>query len=260
LSINLEKAQWICHAYPDECGKGHLRTFIAKYLDVSVFEAEKMAFDGEIQEADLLPSIDEPFEIDIPLPEIDFPFNTQRVPKWIFNRGFTATTLQKWGCGLDSRSGSLVIPVRDEHSKMVGWLKRHPDGREPRYLYSLDFQKSKVLFGQYLLGSDYRECICLTEGSLDTMWLDQHGYASVALLGLFMSKRQERLLSKMPIREVILCLDNDQPGRDAAEHIQRRLRKYFVVSKIELPNGVKDVQEIRESEILVEVMNNRTIF
>ena len=68
-------------------------------------------------------------------------------------------------------------------------------------------KKSRILFGaNHIEPTDF---VCVTEGSLDAMWLDQCGYASVALLGASMSKYQEELLVDLPTKEIVLCLDND---------------------------------------------------
>lgn len=269
LSINIDKGKWICHAFPDDCGKGHIRSLLSKFLDISPIQAEKLAFDEIIKdEVDFFPSVvaDEEITLEGNFSEVNFPFVTEVVPKWILDRGFKISSLVKWECGFDNRSGSLAIPILDNYSeKKIGWLKRQPEGLDPKYLYSSGLPKSKILFGlynyqqskdSYIIG----DSICLTEGPLDTLWLDQNNFPSVALLGLFLSRTQEKLLSVIPVREIILCLDNDEAGHSATEHITKRLKKYFTISRIELPQEVKDVQDIKDKQILNDIIYNRTIF
>ena len=264
LSISLDKGVWICHSFPDECGRGKLNLLLSKFLGISSLEAERLAIDDELQMVDLLPGIEEEHEELFTMPEINFPFNEDMVPSWILKRGFNTRTLTKWGCAFDKFNGSLAVPILYDNGRNVGWLKRQPEGWNPKYLYSSGFQKSKMLFGLYHFnnfdGYIMDDSICLTEGPLDTIWLDQHFVPAVALLGLFMSKHQEKLLSSLPVKEVILCLDNDVPGRTATKNIFQRLSKYFLVSEIQLSEGIKDVQDVRDPQLLIDTIKNRTIF
>jgi len=117
---------------------------------------------------------------------------------------------------------------------------------------------SRVVFGADRLkqGLDY---ICITEGPLDSMWMDQYNFPSVALLGLTLSTEQERIIGKLAPKEYILCLDNDFPGKEASYRIGKKLERYASVSQISLPDQVKDVQEIRDSKILREIVKMRTV-
>ena len=128
-----------------------------------------------------------------------------------------------------------------------------------KYLYSKGLQKSKLLFGQDLI-QQATEFICITEGSLDTMWLDQHDFHSVALLGAHMSKAQQALALKLPTKELVLCLDNDDAGRIGLEKAMNDLYPKFMVSRIQLPKEYKDVQEIRDRELLTSIIKERTFF
>ena len=260
LSINVQKGKWICHAYPDECGRGSLTSFLSKYLDISFLAADKLSYDGNASYVDLIEESISALEDDnAPLEEIEFPFNVDVVPKWILNREFSLKTLSKWKCGFDKETGSLVIPIYDENNRLVGWSKRQPEGYHPKYLNSPGLEKNRILFGYNNLEIN-RDFFCITEGPLDTIWLDQNSFPSIALLGLSLSKKQEDLLSKIQSREIVLCLDNDQAGIYSQIQIYRRLIKYFVVTQINLPAGIKDVQDARDPYLLRTIINNRTPF
>ena len=251
-SINVDKGMWICFR---GCGQGSLRSFIqkvfgfddaalSKYLNESEFSFDINMFDGEL-----------PLETG-ELPEVEFPFTNGYVPEWIFDRGFTKKALKRWDCGIDS-ANNLIIPIKDKESRLVGWVTRQYD-REPKYLYSKGLKKSKVLFGEF----NIKPCsfICVTEGTLDTIWLDQHDYNSVAILGANMSTSQQEAILKLPTDELVLCLDNDDAGRIGTDRIMSCISKRFVVSYIQLPNEYKDVQDIRDETLLKEIIKERTFW
>ena len=251
-SINTEKGVWICFA---GCGQGTLYGFLMKYLGISYEEATQKVltntsvfnlnmFDGLIAE-------------DSTMPEVQFPFKEGYVPEWIFDRGFNKSTLQKWGCGIDSEN-SLIIPIQDAVSRLVGWVRRR-QYMTPKYLYSKGLKKSKVLFGQHLI-TDHTPFVCITEGTLDTMWLDQCGFSSVALLGASLSKAQEELTLGLQTEELVLCLDNDEAGQIGFQKAMACLSRSFVVSYIKLPREYKDVQDVRNSDELTSIINMRTFF
>jgi len=191
------------------------------------------------------------------MPEVQFPFKDGYVPEWIFDRGFNKTTLKKWGCGIDGEN-SLIIPIQDEISRLVGWVSRR-QYMTPKYLYSKGLKKSRVLFGQHLI-TDKTPFVCITEGTLDTMWLDQHGFPSVAILGASLSKAQEALTLGLQTEELVLCLDNDEAGQIGFKKAMGCLSKSFVVSYVKLPKEYKDVQDVRNSEELTSIINSRTFF
>ena len=102
--------------------------------------------------------------------------------------------------------------------------------------------------------------MCITEGSLDAMWLNQLGYQAVALLGMQMSSVQEQLILQLPSKEIILALDNDEAGKKGRDYILKRLQGRINISYLKLPMGYKDVQDIKKRDIIKETIKNRRIW
>ena len=251
-SINTEKGVWICFA---GCGQGTLYSFLMKYLGISYEDAQsRVSSNTSVFNINIF---DDLVSDDVIMPEVQFPFKGGYVPEWIFDRGFNKPTLKKWGCGIDGEN-SLIIPIQDEISRLVGWVSRR-QYMTPKYLYSKGLKKSRVLFGQYLI-TDKTPFVCITEGTLDTMWLDQHGFPSVAILGASLSKAQEALTLGLQTEELVLCLDNDEAGQIGFQKAMGCLSKSFVVSYVNLPKEYKDVQDVRNSDELASIINSRTFF
>ena len=248
-SINIDKGVWICFA---GCGSGNLKTFIQRYLNYSRIQIDSLLHQ---QEANFDINLFDNYTLDEEevLPEIDFPFQCDSVPKWILERGFTGRVLQKWGCAIITYN-DLIIPVQDSAYRMVGWVSRRLNAI-PKYMYSKGLKKSKLLFGACHL--ETHPFVCITEGSLDTMWLDQHGFGSVALLGASMSKKQKEMLYNISTPEFVICLDNDSTGQRAMNKIFKELSNSFIVSYITLPENVKDVQDVRNENQLYDIIDKR---
>jgi DNA primase len=161
--------------------------------------------------------------------------------------------LKQWGCGTNIYE-DLIIPIRDNKSTLVGFVSRRQN-TVPKYMYSTGLKKSQLLFGADKV--EPSEFVCITEGSLDTMWLQQNGYQSVALLGIHLSVSQAKLLRELPTKEFVLCLDNDKAGQLGREKALWRLKKIAQTSYINIPDPHKDVQDIRDKEHLDKLIQNR---
>jgi len=252
LSINTDKGVWICFA---GCGQGTLKSFLSKYWHTSLLEVEKYLGDKDI-ELDL--NFFDTFELEEREEFVTFPeeFQAYAYPKWAFDRGFSEDTLAEWGCGTN-RYDDLIIPIYTKTQELKGWVSRRVNAI-PKYLYSKGFKKSKYLFGlNHLKHSPF---VCVTEGSLDTIWLNQNGFSSIAILGSILSKTQEELLSKLHVEELVICLDNDDAGQKGKERLMACMTQNFVVSYTKLPKGVKDVQDVKNKKELEAIIQNRDIW
>lgn len=246
FSINLETGLWCCFA---EGLGGKIEDLLSR------ISGETVKF-FDFPEAKFFEKREEKEETLNELKE--FPFMRNFVPGWIFDRGFKSEYLKKYECSFDEQTGSLVIPVYHLDGKIVGVIKRQPNGRIPRYLYSKGFRKSKVLFGGYNIAEDVKDFLCIVEGPLDCIWLIQNGFPAVAILGAHISTEQCNLLiDNFKCGEIVICTDNDKTGSIASDEIERRIKKYYQISRINLPAGVKDVQDVRDPEILRYIIQKR---
>jgi len=251
-SINTEKGVWICFA---GCGQGSLHYFVKKLLHIDDDVLEDM-----IIKFDLFDSLDETFTLESEITQnpIEMPTNTifGHYPQWILNRGFSVEQLRKWNCVI-SYAGDLVIPAHTKNNVLVGTITRRLN-KDPKYMYSKGFQKSKLLFGEnHLEESNF---VCVVEGSLDAIWLSQLGYPTVALLGMSLSSTQEQLLSNLNTKELVLCLDNDKAGQIGLQQALIKLEKHMPTTYIEMPTIYKDVQDIREKSVVDKLISTRVYF
>ena len=256
-SINVTVGKWICFA---GCGQGSLTTFLSKFTGQDIQKVQQdiannaVEFDFDFFEDEF--PIDWMDHLPEELSEVEYPGKRRMVPEWIFDRGFSRETLKAWDCGMNDY-GDLIIPVHDAKQRLVGWMERRIDAT-PKYLYSKGLRKSQLLFGEHKVLST--QTICITEGALDTMWLNQNGYTSVALLGASFSYTQQNRLKALHPEEIVLCLDNDDAGQKAIDKINSCMSDSCMVSWLELPEKVKDVQEIRQQTLLKQVIDNRVFW
>jgi len=120
----------------------------------------------------------------------------------------------------DRFRGRLIIPIRDERGKVVGFGARVLDDSIPKYINSPQtpiFDKGNTLFGLDLAkGAIRREGLAIiAEGYMDVLMAHQHGIGNVvASMGTALTENQLRLLRRFSKR-LALALDADAAGYQA---------------------------------------------
>ena len=118
----------------------------------------------------------------------------------------------------DRFRGRLIIPIRDERGRVVGFGGRtlDPDG-VPKYLNSpqtLLFDKSRTFYGLDVAKGAIRAAghAVIVEGYMDVLQAHQHGIANiVAQMGTALTEAQLKVLSRFT-RSFVLALDPDTAG------------------------------------------------
>ncbi len=135
----------------------------------------------------------------------------------------------------------IVLPIHNYRGDIVGFVARAIDQTKPKYLYTYDFPKRDVLFGERnvteVLTRRSRQKaktpvdLYLVEGVFDVLRLETYGYLALGLLGAQMTSGQADSLKNImslvgdggEIR-IHIFLDNDDAGfRGAHDAILRIL-------------------------------------
>lgn len=177
-------------------------------------------------------------------PEKKYPTNISRstVDKYrIFER--------TWGY----YSNCVIVPFM-LNNKLVGfcaidilgkreWIRIHPTRPEKEYRkvrYPLNF-----LSGEYLFG--YDDCVkganflIIVEGPREVMKLWQEGFTNaVAILGSHLSGEQEKMITSLGPKKIVLMFDGDDAGVDTTTKVGKKLSTIFAgdsLKKCFLPRG-----------------------
>jgi len=146
----------------------------------------------------------------------------------------------------DRFRGRLMIPIRDQRGRVIGFGGRILGEGEPKYLNSPQtvlFDKGRTLYNLDRAGPASRTAkrLIVVEGYMDVIALDRAGISEVvAPNGTALTEGQlERLWRLDP--SPILCFDGDNAGRKAAIRAATRalplLRPDRTLRFVELPAG-----------------------
>lgn len=156
--------------------------------------------------------------------------------------GYREAEIAAAGVVSDSRWPGRVCGAWMNEYRRPGtlWARSLDDssGEGSRYLYLRGASRTNLPpygFSDLLPGSgDLRRDLVLVEGIFDLHQLRAHGVQNVAAVGgVGIAPRTFELLSRLGVERVTLCLDRDQPGRDAinraVEHSTRARRSPSVL-------------------------------
>jgi len=196
------------------------------------------------------------------------------------SRGYESDTMVSAGLSIAKEGGGfrdlfrnrLMIPIRSEDGKVVGFGARALDNTTPKYLNSPQtaiFNKSSLLYGLDRAKEAIREqgLAIIVEGYMDVLAAHQHSMANVvAPMGTSLTHKHMEIIKRLT-RNLALALDADAAGEQAtlrglevarqafSERVDRREKRWLEgdskmegkVKVIFMPQGKDPDEVIRES-------------
>ena len=254
--INLKTGLWQC--FNPSCDrKGNFRQ-LYKHVTGKAYGRENVVDPVNLQyqlEISLNPVKVE--ELTTDSIKIDYNSDEFNLLQPLIERGLTKETLSYLEIGFSKVKDRIVIPVRDTRYNVVGLIGRAVhDWQDPRYLYNKGFKRADILFN-IQNAKKFDECI-VVEGSLDCAKVIQAGYKNcVATLGAKVSPNQSSMLRKW-FDKIIIFSDRDDAGDAMCDAIIRSCEGKDL-SRMVIPNHVKDPCEMSEYEIQKAYQNKQTI-
>ena len=209
--------------------------------------------------------------------------NSLSIPsEYFLNRGISKETLVKYDIGTCRKKGKhmferAVIPVyNDSGEYIVGCVGRSihdecdkcnlyhdifidcPDKqnamRYRKWLNSPGFAGESTLFNYWFAKEHIKKTskVILVEGPLDCIKMVDMGYLNtVALFGDCLTEKQQILLEKSGVFDIIILTDNDKAGQNAAITINKQCQRLFNIIMPKYPEGcgAKDVVEMSKEDV-----------
>jgi DNA primase len=161
---------------------------------------------------------------------------------YLVHRGIKQETAEHFGVGFYTgkglMSGRIVIPIHNKKGEMVAYAGRTLDETATeRYKLPPGFNKTLELYNLHrAFQSNDKGQVIVVEGFFDAIKLFQAGFpCAVALMGSSLSDVQAEKLAAFD--RVILMLDGDEAGREAAPKIAAELARRLLVRIATVPEG-----------------------
>ena len=149
----------------------------------------------------------------------------------------------------DSFRDRIMFPIYDAYNNPMGFTSRATNAKQkPKYLNSsesLTFIKKRLLYGVNLAKSNIRnkDQILICEGNMDAITLHQKGFDySLAIMGTAFNTSLIPILKSLS-KNIVLALDSDNAGYEAAKRANQLLLKEGIISKFISFSPCKDPDE-----------------
>ena len=166
--------------------------------------------------------------------------------KLLMKKDYDLVTLNRIGLSNDNHdiyNNRIMFPLYDITGKVVGFSgRRYDDIKENKYVNTREtdiFKKGEMLYHYHIAKDECRisKSVIVMEGFMDVIRASTIGIKNtVALMGTALTKEQINLLKRLS-KNIILCLDGDDPGVHATLSIGDTLMSEGIeVKVIPLPN------------------------
>lgn len=177
----------------------------------------------------------------IVLEETELSEHTKR-HSYLSNRGISGKVEAFFNTRYFERGNAVIIP----------W--RHPDGQ----LANLKFRKVRGKAFWYIRGGHpIRELVFgldkvhahsltevfVCEAEIDALSIWTQGKPAIALGSASISRKQVDAIKRSPIERLVIASDSDKAGEKLARMLTKEFSGKVELSRLELPEGVKDVNE-----------------
>lgn len=243
------------------CGKtGDAIEFVKEYKQVKFFEAVKLVaarYNITLDEIEPEKKYDKPVFIYTPV------IAPQR--EYLESRGITKETIEQFKITYSrqwmpkSNAETDVICFNYFRDSELINVKYRAEGKDFRL-----HKNSELIFYNLdsIQGNDY---VIITEGEIDCLTVSQCGLSTVISVPNGAGKGNQKLqyldncIDKFKdIKEVVLFVDNDDPGNNLKEELARRLGKERCY-QVHYPEGCKDANDVfmkHGKDIILEMISN----
>jgi len=174
---------------------------------------------------------------------------------WLKRKGIRPETARHFEAGAyygrGFLAGSIGVRMHDLKARPIGYAARQLDPtmakRYGKWKFPPKLPKGNILYNFHRIDSRIKKGVVVVECPWAVMRLTQINVPALALLGIHLSPTQRQILSE--IRKIIIMLDADEAGKQAAIRISNMLALHSHVSTIQLPDGL-DPDDLSDQSLI----------
>ena len=245
FAINLETGVWVdSGAIKEDYYKGDFIKLIAllsnqEYIEVKQHLLEKYQHIKDPNKLHLNIKLNSPVK-----PKTVY-YNLDGYTKdysYLLGRGISVETQKAYDIRYDTKSKSVVIPIKNIRGNIVALKFRS-------ILFKNFWYKggSKgYLFGAYNLKNKVNSLLYVFESEIDCLTCVDVGYPAVATMGSSISQEQIKIIKQLKVKQIVVAGDNDLAGEKLNNQLTKALQSFVKINRLSYPFGVKDINEVKK--------------
>jgi DNA primase len=240
--ISLEKDKYgVFHCFG--CGiSGNFIRFISYCFNSSYEYAKNWLSKTYNNKQQIFTPIEIKNNIDIKLDESILD-NYSNWTSYLEKRKLNREVCEKFNVKYDSIKRQIIFPIYDINNNLKMLAKRNIDNK---FFYMTSGQEKEVYGLNYIKKNNIKKCM-LVEGPIDLLTCYCHNIPAIATLGT-PSNYQINLINKVGLNYIFIATDNDMMGNKFADLLNQKLNYSILRKRIQLPKGVKDVNDLSEEQ------------
>lgn len=168
--------------------------------------------------------------------------------KYLSDRGISKEICSKFSIGCSPKEMLITLPVKDLEGNVKFIQTRNINSKF--YFIPAGINKTDFLFGGFECIIGQYKTVWIVESIFNALTLWQLGIPAVALLGTG-GGNQYKLLRRLPVREYIIALDNDEAGKAGTQKLINQLSSAKMLKTLQYNyNDTRDINDLKE-----EVLN-----
>ncbi|MFG3611455.1 toprim domain-containing protein [Rummeliibacillus stabekisii] len=255
FAVNLEDGTWIDSGAPsDDWKKGNLTKLLSFLMGVTFQEVEQYL----LEKYSLIYDDVDNYELVVNLTGKQVNKTTYPVSylepyafrnPYLGNRGIIEKVQRAFKIGYDKNNQAITMPWFDRAGNIINIKFRSI--KDKRFWYLEEGQPIKQhIYGLHFIYRMQLERVYVVESETDCLYLWSLGIPAIALGSASLSKKQEELLLRSPIKQLVLAFDNDTAGYSCRDNVIKRLMGKVELELLNIPVNCKDVNDVKDKNVL----------
>lgn len=173
--------------------------------------------------------------------------------KYLADRGIDKEICAKFNIGCSPTEMIITLPVKDLKGDVKFIQTRSINSKF--YMIPPGIRKTDFLFGGYECIIENSKIVWIVESIFNALTLWQLGIPAVALLGTGGGKQYD-LLKRLPAREYVIALDNDDAGRKGTDKIIQKLHNTKLLKVLQYKyDDTRDINDLGSDVLSLAIKN-----
>lgn len=232
VNMLLNDGNGVYHCFA--CGKsGTVYSMVKDYCELSgkdFWQFKKILEELKVEYAVDISKLNKEEKFEVPKEEIEeyeAAKKRQIYPDILRYNNIFPETIANWE--IAATENKIIFPVKNRLDNILFFVYRWLSGGSSKYTVSKGARSKSAVFGLNMVDVlDENKPIIIVEGILDAIYLNQLGFNSVAIFGVYLDYQQLDIIRSIsPSDRVGIIFDDDEAGQEGIADAANKLGKYF---------------------------------